>query len=310
MKIQIILASLLGASIAGQFVCAADVTKTLPRKKFRLHAVGLDYKTSEMSAFKPLLHPEYQSPGVIIGDAVTYRARLDPDLMLTPTRYTWSGALASVGQTVTVSYPQITDSVSVLRIRDANANADRTTSALTKVRSVGLVSEIDMCIASAGIVPIFCTVAGLDAISATQWARSAETRQRLGGPTDFDNGKDNAAMHAYWNILMTRDIGLTLTELIATGHEKRSYNPANNSFSGIDEGGAHNSTVMDLINNDHGRSMAPLTFDTFPGFDDADSQTIVVNAANLGTLTKLNNKDNPVSSGVLEPSKYPNQTEP
>lgn len=83
---------------------------------------------------------------------------------------------------------------------------------------------------------------------------------------------------------MTADWNAADAEGLATAHER----------TGLDGGGPHNETVMDLENNASGRGLG--------GADRAALQTAVINALNAGALTILDDLENANEVGLLQPS--------
>ncbi len=282
------------------FAFAADIVKAQPRKKFKLHAVTLEFKTSDMISPRVIPEPSYQAPGVIIGDAIIYTAKLDPPLTLPDARYSWVGGGSSFGATAVVSYTQAGDQAIVANVLDLNSNTNKFVGVAARARSVGTNTEAGYCTTSGTAIAIICSAAAQDAQLATDWSRSVAVGVALGlgGASSADNGKSNAAMHSYWNVLMTRDGGADVAENIATAHEKLSVN-----FTGIDAGDAHNSSVMDLDNNARGRQIAAgIAFVTTPGTNDPQGQTAIIAAVNAGTMTRMDIVSNPGRGGLLEPS--------
>lgn len=118
---------------------------------------------------------------------------------------------------------------------------------------------------------------------ASDWAQANATI--LGG--GLHNGKADAARHAYWNVLMSVEMDKFTAEGAGTAHER----------TGIENGYPHNETVMDLHNNDVGRSISSeLTTNR------TVCQHAVINALNSGTLWIMDDLSNANEVGLLKPS--------
>jgi hypothetical protein len=88
---------------------------------------------------------------------------------------------------------------------------------------------------------------------------------------------------------MTIEMSAAIAASAATSYEKTS----------IDGGGPHNATVMDMENNQQGRTIAGgLGADP----NRTDCQNAVIDALNDGTLTILDDLTNPNEEGLLKPS--------
>lgn len=281
------------------------------RKKFKLHAVGLAFQTvNEMSSERPIDHPNYKAPGLIVNDTVFYRPLLTPPLTLPISRFSWIGEDAESEAGVYVNYTQAGDRAIVLRVLDRNSNTEKFVGVAARARAVGTFTEPEFCLDGGLLVRVFCAVAQVDSSLALAWAHSFDTGVALqrAGPDTGPDGKANSALHAYWNVLLTRDGGPALAEGLANAHEKFSERLIWNgkffelAYSGIDAGDAHNSSAMDLINNARGREIADnLTFETLTSMDDYAGQLAVIAAANAGTLVKLESSE--AGRGrLLEPS--------
>lgn len=289
---------------------AENIVKSLPTKKFKLHSIGLAYYASDIAQVntRNIPAPSYQSPGVILNvsanDSAFYYARLSPNLVLPDSRYTWTGADDTFGPSAFVSYTSVGDRTIVLNVRDKNSNTNKFRGVLAKARSVGTITEAEYCVTSVPEIVILCATGAVDANLATNWSRLPATLTALSATCDLpncDNGKSNAAMHAYWNLLMTRDGGSSFAATVGTAHEKLSINN-----TGVDGGGEHNSSVMDLDNNQRGREIAlSMTFATTPATDDPAGKAAIIAADNAGTMTILDDQTNLNRNGLLQPSNSP-----
>ena len=76
--------------------------------------------------------------------------------------------------------------------------------------------------------------------------------------TNYDATTANAFKHAVWNALMTRDLGSSMAYDFATAHEYSSYGDMSSYQMWYDASiviTIHDGTVMDLINNERGRTV-------------------------------------------------------
>ena len=76
--------------------------------------------------------------------------------------------------------------------------------------------------------------------------------------TNYDATTANAFKHAVWNALMTRDLGSSMAYDFATAHEYSSYGDMSPYQMWYDASiviTIHDGTVMDLINNERGRTV-------------------------------------------------------
>lgn len=88
---------------------------------------------------------------------------------------------------------------------------------------------------------------------------------------------------------MTIEMNAAIAATAATSYER----------TGIEGGGPHNSAVMDMENNKHGRTIAGgLGADP----NRTDCQNAVISALNDGTLTILDDLANSNERGLLIPS--------
>lgn len=294
-----------------QFVIAAETTLPQPRKKFRLHAVHVAYKTVPSNPPKPVEHPEYQQIGTMVSQEpnsqIHVLAHFDPQLVLPDNRFTWSGAAAGQAQTIPLSYGSEGNRAISVTVDDKNG-ADKTRSAIIRTRFVSAATEGSLCTTESPTAPL-CPIVFGDALLASNWSASETANVRWGwlNATGADNGRSNAAKHAYWNVLMVRDIGAPNARIFADAHER---DPAGGGLGGfgLNDGTPHNGVVMDLDNNGSGRTIGSnLNFETVFPMDDFDGQTAVVNAILGGGLTVMDdagpqNSGNVNAQGLLQPS--------
>lgn len=293
---------------------AEDFVKSLPKKTIKVPAVQIGYKNSAMN--EPLLiKREEQQPGAIVGDALNFVA-MGEDLPSDSSRYTWSGFVTGEGVARTAVYVVHGDPTLALNVFDRNSNRNKSFVEKTRVRFVGAETEPDICIAGNSIEVADCGIALIDSYLADDWSET-DMGPRLGfgpEPCTADDGKCNAAKHAYWNMLMVRDTSLAFATRLATAHERYSNGFFFVNDSGINAGSAHNSVVMDLDNNLVGRNL----WGSFPSESawpnhDEQGKTEIVSLINLGLLTIMDPHPNPnegahISSSFLVPSNTnPNQ---
>ncbi|WP_168123794.1 hypothetical protein [Paenibacillus sp. HB172176] len=101
-------------------------------------------------------------------------------------------------------------------------------------------------------------VGPIDAYTAKADADTAFAKAATSGYSRPEDGKQDAFRHAYWNILMTRDIGSGQAKEVADIHEE--YNP-----------GSALANEMDLYNNSIGRGAYSAVL---PGADDSDNALV------------------------------------
>lgn len=299
-------AVLLAGVLCGAEALAADLTKSLPKKKITVPPVQIAYKNDRMSEPLPITR-ENQHPGVIVGDALNFVAIISADMPQDGSRYSWSGTATGEGVARSVPYNVHGDPTMTLSVFDRNSNQNKFFVETTRVRFVGPEKETDICPSSLAEINLLCSLAVLDANSADEWAESGEMATSLGftqgGPCTADDGKCNAAKHSYWNLLMVRDTGESFAARLATAHERLSF-----GFvffdTGLDAGSAHNSVVMDLDNNAKGRNIARnMTFETSAPNQDGPGKAAIVSAVNGGAMTKLDPLPNP-NSGPFRSSSF------
>lgn len=299
----------------GGAAVAEDLVRPQPKKTIKVPAVQLAYKNDRMN--EPLLiKREEQQPGAIVGDALNFVA-MGADLPTDSSRYTWSGFVTGEGIAKTAIYSVNGDPEMTLSVFDRNSNRNKSFVEKTRVRFVGPETEPDICIAGNIIEVANCAIVLIDSQLADEWSETGGMGARLGfgaGPCNADDGKCNAAKHAYWNLLMVRDTNLDFATRLATAHERFSNGYFFINDSGIDAGSAHNSIVMDLANNLVGRNL----FGSFPSNTawpnhDEQGKTEIVSLINIGVLTIMDPLPNPnsgphISSSFLVPSNtQPNQ---
>ncbi len=126
--------------------------------------------------------------------------------------------------------------------------------------------------------PVQCTIANELANDALLWAQNNFPAGSL------HNGVGDAARHAYWNCLMTRDpdLGEAFAEGLATAHENDN----------LAEGSPCIETAMDLINNEVGRELGSRQCNSSA---EQCCENDVIEAVNNGELTIIEN-------GQLAPS--------
>jgi hypothetical protein len=259
---------------------------------------------------KPIPHPEYQRPGVILGDGVHYAAVFDPPLTTLPIdRYVWSGAVSNLGPSVDISYSQETVSLLNLTVFDWESHFFKSIGIETRVRSVGTETEAICLNPNDPLLALHCGYGVLDRDTAISWAQSAKTGNALNDPFRpeiRDNGKTNAAQHAYWSALMTRDVGAETAERFGTAHEKLSI-----SGHGVDAGDPRNGSVMDLGNNARGRLIATnLGLQGVPGDPSPLAEGVIIDDINGGNMTILDDVRNVGNAGLLQPSDRPHINTP
>ncbi|KAJ3037840.1 hypothetical protein HK097_003367 [Rhizophlyctis rosea] len=124
------------------------------------------------------------------------------------------------------------------------------------------IGEIWGCVWAVG--PIDCKRAKTAASKATKAAEQLF-------PTSLHNGKGDAFRHCYWNALMVHYIGAGQAKEVADAHENKGKQPKKEK-------------EMDLYNNSKGRTIGKNT----KGKGDSAAKTACKNAANNGTLRRLN----------------------
>lgn len=311
----IVMLVLVGLPISMQ---AADVIRPQPRKKFRLHSLGIGVLVSPDFPGKRIARPVDQSVGVMVQQepstvfTTQLYADFSPPLALSNDRYSWSGAASGQGPSIPAAYASEGNRTVVLTVDDKRT-PPKTTSAAIRVRFVSATREIDLCNpASPSTFPL-CFSVREDALTAAAWANSEDANSRWGWPpTAADNGRANAAQHSYWNVLMVRDFGTANARMFADAHERSPATVGN----GLNQGAPHNGVVMDLDNNARGRQIGTgLTFtSSFPD-NDPDGQAAVA-AAILSenpalSLTVMdeafsNDDGNDTNQGLLQPSSQSN----
>jgi outer membrane protein assembly factor BamB len=124
-----------------------------------------------------------------------------------------------------------------------------------------------------------------DSRTALDWAHA--NASMLGGGEH--NGRADAARHAYWNLLMTQDIGSFPAASFGLAHE----------VTDLAQGNPYNESVMDQRNNAVGRQLAR---ELPTNATEADSQKAVIDALNQGRLWILDDPANANRDSTLIPS--------
>lgn len=290
---------------------AENLTKAQPRKKIKVPAVRIQYMNDRMTDFLTIGRAN-QNPGVITGDSLTFAAVLSSVTALDNSRYSWAGAASGVGRQISAAFGTPGNPAITVSVFDKNSKRSKVATAITRARFVGPETEPDICPSSDPATFLNCTQAATDAALAESWATSGDMGEALGFghvACTADDGKCNAAKHAYWNLLMVRDTGPAFAARLATAHERYSEGFLFvGGTSGLNAGSAHNSVVMDLDNNSAGRTIAGgISFSSSYPFGDDAGKTAIASAANSGSLTKLDPLPNPSqgplkSSSLLTPS--------
>jgi len=303
-------------AVAVSFLClslvqAADLIRPQPKKKITVPLVRISYKNDRMTDYLPINRTN-QNPGIITGDTLDFQAVASAGLPTDASRYSWSGAITEQGKTVSVVYGNPGNFPLTLNIFDKNSNRNKFFTATTQSKFLGPEKETDICPSTDPATLANCGRGALDSSLAQSWAEGGDMAVSLGfarGPCTADDGKCNAAKHAYWNVLMVRDTGNAFAARIATAHERFSAGFFGiGGTSGIDAGSAHNSSAMDLNNNSSGRAIASgLTFASSLPSGDEPGKGAIADATNAGNLTKLDPLPNPdtgplKSSSLLTPS--------
>jgi len=292
----------------------ADIVKPQPRKKINVPAIRIAYSHPGMTEPR-VINRSNQNPGVIVGDTLEFTAVLvSGTASLESSRFSWTGSAVGEGGQIYKTFDSAGSDTLTLNVFDRNSNRVKSFAATTRVRYVGPEKETDIC---PSVEFVKCTAAAADAGLAESWAFNGDMAESLGfprGECTVDDGKCNAAKHAYWNVLMVRDTGDPFASRLAVAHERYSAGFIFfGGVSGLNAGSAHNSVVMDLDNNLSGRAIAStINFTSSLPLGDSTGKTIVsaaVKAGFVGSLpmTKLNTssdvkKTNPEGSGLLEPT--------
>ncbi len=237
-------------------------------------SVDMEFQNSHMSAGKlidPLSPPRDVRVGVVQGDTVKFKAKLTPTVTLQNGDYVWTGVQSGNGPEIDITFNSAGTHSEQLQVLGCQARVGRT----TVVNVTGLGETAWM-----ALHPQYWISAFELRDEALAWA--SNNQAALGG--GLHNGRADAARHAYWNAIMTFDWNAADAEGLATAHER----------TGLDDGGPHNETVMDLENNADGRGLG--------GANRAALQNAVINVLNAGTLTILDDLGNANEVGLLQPS--------
>ena len=268
---------LCGAMLGGFLsdALAAETTKSLPRKKFKLHTVNIGFQSVKMTSPRVIPHLDYQKIGVVSGDVMTFEAMLAPYITLPPDKYLWSGAKDDTGRIAvgTLLIDNFPHSES-LRVGDVTKTA--------RIYIAGLIGygEDVWCIANAVLCPDVLDAAD----EATIWADGNATA--LGGSQRAD-----AARHAYWNALMVTAYSMNAQSAAdaTSAHEQSNY----------DASDPRNEIAMDTENNHQG---------IFRGIDLGTLATRhvvqqnIVSMLDAGQLLILDDDGNLQERGLLQPS--------
>lgn len=307
---------IMGCLISSTVAMAADIVKPQPKKKIKVPSVRIAYqhrvilKNGVTMTSPRTIDKANKNPGVIQGATLDFTPVLmTASVSLDPSRYTWSGEASGQGATIAATFNTPGLRSLTLNVFDKNSNRNKSFTAQTRVRTLGLESEATVCdpeTASAqtlGFCALYLPISG----EAFLWSSNPATAEAIGLPRTtctLDDGKCNAARHSYWNLLLTRDTSEAFAARITTAHERKSV-----EGTGIDHGGAHNASVMDLDNNAVGRA---ISHELFQPITTESAQMAIINAVNSPRLTKLDTakngallvppNTNPEGSGLLEPT--------
>jgi hypothetical protein len=212
------------------------------------------------------------------GDSVSFSAKTEPDLNLPSDSYVWSGTQPATGKEVSVSFGWRGASLETITVQGVSETA------YIIVINVPPPNQYDWSKDPSHWVS--AVVARWLAREAAQWVDA--NLQALGGGRH--NGKADAALHAYWNAIMTLDPSVgPLAAEAATAHERTN----------IETGDPHNESVMDEMNNAEGRRIGGgLPADATR----AQVQGAVIGALNAGKLRYLDDLGNAQERGSIQPS--------
>jgi hypothetical protein len=242
-----------------------------------IFSVGLEFQNSKMSSGKlidPLSPPRDVRVGVIQGDTVKFKSKLTPSVSLQDSDYVWSGTQSGTGSEIDITFNSAGTFTEELQVLNCQARVAQTT--VFNVTGPGEVLWYTT-------HPQYYISAIALKDEALAWA--SNNQAALGG--GLHNGRADAARHAYWNAIMTFDWNAADAEGLATAHEK----------TGLDDGGPHNETVMDMENNADGRSIGGGS-----STNRIQLQNAVISELNAGTLTILDDLGNANEVGLLQPS--------
>lgn len=239
--------------------------------------VELEFQNSIMSNWK-VIDPfeEDLDPiiGVIVGDEITFNAKLSQEITLDDSDFVWAGAGSGNGQTITITFDE----------------DKRYALGLSVLGSENLVARI-----IADDVPAIrlttwallnseaaeaCITLGTEA---QIWA--VDNAEDLGG--GLHNGRGDAARHAFWNVLICVEIDEWTANAFTSVWENE----------GLIAGNPHNETVMDLHNNRIGRSISDNL-----DVDREDCAEAVLQELNDGGLWILDDIENNNEIGLMIPS--------
>jgi hypothetical protein len=228
---------------------------------FTTTATGAPYATVDP-------YPVSASIGVLAGDSLRFRG----EPQLNANQYSWGGALSGTGQE------------KVLQVNSPGIS-EVTLTAQGKTRTAGIISfpvpsppnqfeygQQHLALGAGGLIT---------AQEAFEWS------DRTFG-VEPNNGRKDAARHAYWICIMVKDLAMGPEAAldISNAHERTGY----------ERGDFHNTHVMDFRNN--ARALA------FSGQLQSRGQCAqrVIDAVNSGELTIIEPAANPGGTGLLVPS--------
>ncbi|MCG7381718.1 hypothetical protein [Paenibacillus sp. ACRRY] len=159
-----------------------------------------------------------------------------------------------------------TDEQAWERMAELNASLDYDIVTPMAGYNNGILNNVaEMAAAVAAVDPIDAAKAKINANTAIQYTASS-------GYTGIEDGKADAYRHAFWNILMTRDIGASQAKEVADIHEKYNF--------------SHQlAATMDDYNNAVGRGSYPSSGST----TDTALSNIIKSKMTAGTLVYIKN---------------------
>ena len=239
--------------------------------------VDLEFKNDRMSSWKSTsVKPSVQARiGVIKGDTIDFRV-CGGGSASDSSGLSWTSNDQSIGSGASLSHTfDATGSYSI-EVASGALSLGKTMVTVDEATGPGqyrwIAENLDRALSANGLQN-----------EALGWARN--NAASLGG--GLHNGNADAARHAYWSGIMTIDWDSADAAGLGTAHEVTNLN----------ENGKHNETVMDLENNADGISMASA-----PDMTRARLQSAIQSALNAGSLTILEDLDNPNGSGLLQPT--------
>lgn len=278
----VVFLALMGISSATK---ASTVSKiTFPKKTITVFGVNVGFKNSGMTAEKTIPEPSVQRIGVLLGDEIGFKGILTPDVTIAGSRFSWSGAQAGNGQSISATISRIGPNNQTLAV------GGKVKTAVALAFDVQPPNEDQWAfLHSAAAAYIYFSLKP----AAESWAASANSTYNWGDPA-LHNGRADAARHAYWNVLMAMSsiVGPDLAQQAGIAHERTNLEDSANP--------PHNETSMDLTNNQGGLSIAAsLPADA----SETQQQSAVVSAINAGSLVILDDLANIAPyPGLLQPS--------